>query len=106
MLSTMGADDPESRDEKMQPYMRAKGEADQRLRDSALDYTIIRPGRLTEDEESGTVEAAESLGRYGEISRTDVARAFSVALEAENTYGKKFELLSGDTPTEEAIENI
>ena len=106
MLSTMGADDPESRDEKMQPYMRAKGEADERLRNSGLDYTIIRPGRLTDDVGTGSVEAAESLGRYGEITREDVARTFSAALEAKNTFGKTFEILSGDTTIEEAIENI
>lgn len=106
MLSTMGADDPESREEKMQPYMRAKGEADERLRNSNLDYTIIRPGRLTDEDESGQISAAESLGQYGEIPRADVARTFAVALGAENTFGKTFEILSGDTPTDEAVKNI
>jgi nucleoside-diphosphate-sugar epimerase len=106
MLSTTGADDPESRDEKMRPYLEAKGKADERLRNSSLDYTIIRPGRLTDDAGTGSVDAAESLGRYDEIPREDVARAFTATLEAENTYGKTFEILSGDTPTEEAVESI
>jgi uncharacterized protein YbjT (DUF2867 family) len=106
MLSTMGADDPESRDEKMQPYMQAKGEADERLRNSSLDYTIIRPGRLTDDAGTGSIAAAESLGQYGEITREDVARAFAAALEAENTHGKTIEILSGDTPIEEAVESV
>lgn len=105
MLSTMGADDPESRDEKMQPYMRAKGEADERLRNSYLDYTIIRPGRLTDDDGTDSIDAAESLNRYGEIPREDVARTFAVALEAENTYGKTFEILSGGNSIKEAVEN-
>ena len=106
MLSTMGADDPESRDEKMQPYMRAKGEADERLRNSNLDYTIIRPGRLTDDGGTGNIVAAESLGQYGEITREDVARTFATALEAGNTSGKTFEILAGDTRIEEALENV
>ncbi len=106
MLSTMGADDPESRDEKMQPYMRAKGEADERLRNSDLDYTIIRPGRLTDDAGTGSIAAAESLGQYGEITREDVARAFAVALEAENTHGKTIEILAGDTSIKEAVESV
>ncbi len=106
MLSTMAADDPESRDEKMQPYLRAKGKADDRLRSSGLDYTIIRPGRLTDEEGTGRIDAAESLGRYGEIPREDVARVFAAALEAGNTYGKTFEILAGDTPIEEAVESI
>ncbi len=106
MLSTMGADDPESREEAMQPYMRAKGKADARLRDSDLDYTIIRPGRLTDDAGTGSIDAAESLGRYGEIPREDVARTFSVALEAGNTHGKTVEILSGEISIEEAIKTI
>lgn len=106
MLSTMGADDPESRAEKMQPYMRAKGKADERLRNSDLDHTIIRPGRLTDDAGTGSIDAAESLGRYDEIPREDVAHAFAATLEASNTYGKTIEILSGDTPIEEAVRSI
>ncbi len=103
MLSTIGADDPENREEAMRPYMRAKGRADERLRNSDLDYTIVRPGRLTNEEGTGSVEAAESLGRYGEITREDVARTLAAALEARNTHGKTFEVLSGETPVAEAV---
>ena len=46
----------------MRPYLRAKSRADERLKSSSLDYTIIRPGSLTEDEGKGTIEAAEKLG--------------------------------------------
>lgn len=106
MLSTMGADDPDSRDEKMQPYMKAKGEADQSLRDSGLDYTVIRPGKLTDDAGTGNIAAAESLGRYDEITREDVARTFAAALETENTYGKTIEILAGDTAIKEAIQSV
>ena len=106
MLSSVGAGDPESGPEPMRPYLRAKARADERLRESSLEYTIIRPGSLTNDEETGRIEAAESLGRRGEISRADVARTFALALEAENTYGKTFEILAGDTPIAEALESL
>ncbi|HET7480530.1 MAG TPA: SDR family oxidoreductase [Rubrobacteraceae bacterium] len=106
ILSSTGADDPESRDEAMRPYLRAKARADERLEQSGLDYTIIRPGRLTDDPGTGRIDAAESLGRYAEIPREDVARVFAAALEAPNTYGKKFEILAGETPIEEAVEKI
>lgn len=106
MLSAMGASDPESGSEAMQPYLFAKARADERLEDSDLDYTIIRPGSLTDEEGTGRIDAAESLGRRGEISRDDVARTFAAALEAENTYRKKFEILSGDTPIPEALKAI
>jgi uncharacterized protein YbjT (DUF2867 family) len=106
MLSSMGAGDPEGGSEAMQPYLFAKARADERLQGSDLDYTIVRPGGLTEEEGTGRIDAAETLGRRGEISRADVARTFAVALEAENTYHKTFEILAGDTPIREALQRI
>lgn len=106
MLSAMGAADPESGSEEMRPYLSAKARADERLQSSGLDYTIIRPGSLTNERGTGRIDAAPSLGRRGEISREDVAAIFAVTLEAENTFGKTFEALSGDTPIREAIAAI
>jgi nucleoside-diphosphate-sugar epimerase len=90
MLSSMGAGDPEGGSEAMQPYLIAKARADERLQMSDLDYTIIRPGGLTEEEGTGRIEATEHLGRRGEISRDDVAHTFAEALELENTYHKRY----------------
>jgi uncharacterized protein YbjT (DUF2867 family) len=106
MLSAMGASDPESVSEAMQPYLFAKARADERLMGSDLDYTIIRPGSLTDEEGTGRIDAAESLGRRGEISREDVALTFATALEAENTYRRKFEILAGDIPIREALKQL
>ncbi len=90
MLSSMGAGNPEGGSEAMQPYLFAKARADERLIKSDLQYTIIRPGGLTNEEGTGRIEAAQSLGRRGQISRDDVARTFADALEMRNTYGKTF----------------
>lgn len=106
MVSAMGAADPDSGSEGMQPYLLAKARADEALAQSGLDYTIVRPGSLTDDPGTGRVEAAESLGRRGEIPREDVAHAIVLTLEAPNTSGKTFELLSGDEPIEEALKTL
>ncbi len=106
MVSAMGAADPESGSEAMQPYLFAKARADETLEESGLDYTIVRPGSLTDEAGTGTVEAAVSLGRRGEIPREDVARTIVATLEKENTFGKTFELVSGDTPIEEALDRL
>jgi uncharacterized protein YbjT (DUF2867 family) len=106
MVSAIGAADPEAGSEAMQPYLFAKAQADQALQESGLDYTIVRPGSLTDETGTGTVEAAPSLGRRGEIPREDVARTLVVTLEKENTFGKTFEVLSGDTPIEEALTDL
>ena len=106
MLSSMGAGNPEGGSEAMQPYLFAKARADERLQESDLDYTIIRPGSLTEEEGAGRIEAVEILGRRGEIPRDDVAGTFAEALEMPNTYRKIFEIIGGDTPIREALERI
>ncbi len=106
MVSTMGANDPESGSEEMQPYFFAKAQADETLQESGLDYTIVRPGSLTNEDGTGKIEAAPSLGRRGEIPREDVARILVAVLEKENTFDKTFEVLSGDTPIEEALDRL
>ena len=106
MVSAMGAADPESGSEEMQPYLFAKAHADQTLQESGLDYTIVRPGKLTDEPATGMVEAAVSLGRRDEIPREDTAQVIVAALDKENTFGKIFEVLSGDTPVEEALDRL
>ena len=102
MISAMGTSDPTAGGP-MQPYLEAKAEADAALRDSGLDWTILKPGRLTDDPGSGHVALAEALGRRGEVSRDDVAAVLAAALEEPATVGRELELLAGDTPIPEAV---
>jgi len=106
MISAMGTADPEAGPEGMRPYLRAKARADEALRESGLDYTIIRPGSLTNEPGTGHLDAAESLGRRGDIPREDVARSIVVTLETQSTVGKTFEMLSGDDPIERALKML
>ena len=106
MVSTVGAQDPENANEKMQPYLRAKARADEELKHSGLDYTIVRPGPLTDEQGTGRIDASTELGRRKEIPREDVARTIVVAPEQRNTVGKTFEVFAGETPVEEALESL
>jgi uncharacterized protein YbjT (DUF2867 family) len=106
MLSAMGVDNPDEGPEKIQHYLKAKHKADERLKKSSLNYTIIRPGRLTNDEETGTIEASEHLTGHGEISRADVALTIVEALENENTYRKTIDILNGDKKIMEALNEL
>jgi uncharacterized protein YbjT (DUF2867 family) len=99
----MGAADPEAGPERMQPYLRAKAAADERLAGSSLEWTIVRPGVLSDEPGRGTIEAAESIGRRDEISRDDVAEVLAVCLEESATVRRTFEVLAGDTPVREAL---
>jgi uncharacterized protein YbjT (DUF2867 family) len=106
MVSSMGADDPASASEQMRPYQQAKHDADEALARSSLDWTIVRPGRLTDGPGSGKVDLAPRLGRYGEVPREDVAAVLLATLEAESTVRGTYELLSGDVPVEEAVKGL
>jgi len=103
MVSAMGVRDPAARGEQMRPYYEAKLEADQALEASGLDYTIVRPGRLTDDPGTGLIEAADELERSGEIPRDDVAATLAACLDEDNTIGKSFDLVGGETPIAEAL---
>ena len=102
MVSAISAGRPDEWSEPMRPYYEAKAEADGRLQQSGLDYTIVRPGGLTDDPGTGLVTVGTDLGG-GAIPRDDVARVLLSVLESPNTIGKTFELISGDTPVEEAV---
>jgi uncharacterized protein YbjT (DUF2867 family) len=102
MVSAMGAANPPSGDEVFEVYLQAKADADRAVAASGLDYTIVRPGRLTNDPGTGQVEAAESVKR-GEVSREDVAAVIVQALDSDDAVGKTFELVGGSTPIREAL---
>lgn len=103
MVSSMGAQDPSAGPPQMQPYLQAKAEADAYLAASGLDFTIVRPGGLTEEPGDGRIAAARSLGRRGQVPRDDVAATLVAVLHDERTVGVTFELLDGDTPIAEAL---
>ncbi|HEY7049640.1 MAG TPA: NAD(P)-binding oxidoreductase [Jatrophihabitantaceae bacterium] len=103
MVSAYGADnyDPNST-EVFQVYLRAKAEADAAIRDRDLDWTVVRPGGLTNDPGTGHVALGESVGR-GVIPREDVAAVLLHLLDRPATAGRQFQLVSGDTPIEGAL---
>jgi uncharacterized protein YbjT (DUF2867 family) len=105
MVSSMGADPTVEGDDTFSVYLGAKGRADTELQASGLDYTIVRPGRLTDDPGTGRVQVGESVGR-GQISRDDVSAVLAGALHEPATVGEAFEVISGDVPVEEAVASV
>jgi uncharacterized protein YbjT (DUF2867 family) len=103
IVSSMGADNPEAASGTFRDYLQAKADADQAVRESGLDYTIVRPGGLTNDPGTGKVDLAERLGRRGSIARDDVAAVLVAVLETPSTIGTTFEILAGDTPIADAV---
>jgi uncharacterized protein YbjT (DUF2867 family) len=102
IVSSMGARPGIEGDDVFQVYLRSKFEADEAVRASGLDFTIVRPGRLTNDPGRGRIALAPELER-GSIPRADVAVTLIAVLDAPNTIGKTFDLTEGDTPIGEAV---
>ncbi|GGV37798.1 NAD-dependent dehydratase [Kitasatospora herbaricolor] len=105
MVSSMGADAAAEypADPVFETYLRAKGAADDAVRaQDALDWTILRPGRLTDGPGTGRVRLAPSTGR-GDVDRADVAAVLAALLTAPATAGLTLELTAGDTPVAEAV---
>jgi cytosine deaminase len=105
VISSMGADPEaaEGSDPVFTAYLRAKGEADAAVRARGdLDWTILRPGHLTDDPGTGRVRLAPSTGR-GSVPRDDVAAVLLALLDTPSTAGLTLELVSGDTPISSAV---
>lgn len=102
MVSAMGTTSPPEGDEVFSVYLRAKAQADRELQASDLDWTIVRPGRLTDDPATGRVTAARSVER-GELARADVAAVLLAVLDEPGTAGVTFELVGGETPVADAV---
>jgi len=102
MLSSMGADNP-GISEELKDYLEAKGNADEYLRQSGLNYTIVRPGALTDEEGSGKIQLKEKLEEQESISRANVARTLVEVLENDVKQNQVFEILDGETPIEKAV---
>jgi uncharacterized protein YbjT (DUF2867 family) len=100
MVSSINADANHQGDDTFSVYLRAKGEADAELAASGLDYTIVRPGPLTND--PGTGRVALDAGR-GDVTRDDVAAVLAAVIHEPATVGRTFDLSGGDTPIDEAL---
>ena len=106
IVSSMRAEEPEKGPEKLRHYLWAKHNADQHLKNSGLNYTIVRPGQLTNDEGTGKVALSERLEEFGKIPRQDVARVLLAVLDSETTSNRVFDVVSGDTPVPEALAKL
>ena len=87
-------------------YHKAKAHADNHLQETDLEYTIVCPGGLTNEESSGSCKITPDLHGRGLTSRELLADVIVRSLDMPNTIRKCFSLLDGDTPVDEAMRAI
>lgn len=102
MLSAMNTDNP-SKVPELEHYLKAKKVADDYLRESGLNYTIVQPGRLTDDLGLAKVKVAKKLNERGEISRDDVAFILVMSLADPLVKNMSFEALEGEESIKSAL---
>ncbi|MEV7566369.1 SDR family oxidoreductase [Streptomyces tanashiensis] len=106
VVSSMGADASHPGDEVFDAYLRAKGAADDEVRSrTALDWTILRPGSLTNDAGTGMVRLEARTGR-GPVPRDDVAAVLAELLDTPATAGLTLELVAGSVPLSVAVKDV
>ncbi|MEU6216742.1 SDR family oxidoreductase [Streptomyces sp. NPDC047022] len=106
VVSSMGADPEHRGDDVFDAYLRAKGEADAYVRaHKSLEWTILRPGALTDDAGKGLVRLEAHTGR-GPVPRDDVAAVLAELLDTPATAGLTLELISGSTPVSVAVKSV
>ncbi|MBB4687147.1 SDR family oxidoreductase [Amycolatopsis jiangsuensis] len=103
-VGSMGADNPDAPglDPVFATYLRAKQAAEEDLKTRDLDWTILRPGALTNESGTGQVKIAEKTGRAS-VPREDVAAVLLALLDTPAAAGRTLELISGEDSIEDAV---
>jgi uncharacterized protein YbjT (DUF2867 family) len=107
-VSSMGAGRPPApgSDEVWAAYITAKTAAEADLRARDLDWTIVRPGGLTDAPPAGRIRLAAPPVPRGTVPRADVAAVIAALLDNPGTRRQTLELTGGDSPVAEAVRSI
>ncbi len=107
MVSYLGAgkDHGIPEDNSFFPYAEAKAAADEYLKSTSLDWTILGPGALTLEPATGKIQAGPGTPS-GQVSREDVAMVAAEVLAVPSTTGKVIEFINGNTPIDQAVRDV
>ncbi len=105
IVSSVGAENPPDGDDAFSVYVRAKAEADQAVRESGSDWTIVRPGRLSDEPGTGRVRIDSEPFR-GEVPRDDVAAVLAGLLKDDRAARRILYVNGGDEPIEQGLERV
>ena len=101
MLNAINAD--ENNTSRIAHNYKAESFAERHLLDIDLDWTIICPDGLRDDEVNSLVSVRSDNFLEGVANRGNLAATLVACLDLSNTIGKRFSLLEGETPLQEAL---
>jgi uncharacterized protein YbjT (DUF2867 family) len=102
IVSSVGAESPPDGDDVFSVYLRAKAEADRALMESDLDWTVVRPGMLTDEPGLGRVRIQAEPVR-AEVPRDDVAAVLAAVVDESRAVGKVLYVVGGEDPIQDAL---
>jgi uncharacterized protein YbjT (DUF2867 family) len=105
IVSAVGAESPPDRDDVFSIYLRAKAEADNAVKASDRDWTIVRPGGLTDDPGTALVKISADPFR-GQIPRDDVAAVIDALVQDPRSTGRTLYVNGGDQPIPNALNGV
>jgi nucleoside-diphosphate-sugar epimerase len=102
MVSSIGAEDPPDGDDVFSVYLRAKAEADAAVMADDREWTIVRPGRLTDDPGTGRARI-DSTPYRSDVPRDDVAAVLAAVLQQPRAAGRILYVNAGEEPLAQAL---
>ena len=105
IVSATGAENPPSGNEVYAVYLRAKAEADAAVVASDREWTIVRPGGLTDDPGTGDVRI-DSAPFRGSVPRDDVASLLALLLADARSARRILYVNGGEQPLREALDEL
>jgi nucleoside-diphosphate-sugar epimerase len=105
IISSVGAENPPAGEDVFSVYLRAKADADRAVQRSELDWTIVRPGALTDQPGSGRVRIDTAPVR-GRVPRDDVAAVLARLLHDPRPSRRVLYVNGGEQPIDQALESV
>jgi uncharacterized protein YbjT (DUF2867 family) len=105
IVSSIGTESPPDGDDVFSVYLRAKAEADAAVIQSDRDWTVVRPGSLTDDPGTGRARIQAEPIR-DEVSRDDVAEVLAAVLAEPRSARLTMYVVAGDDPIAEALATL
>jgi len=102
IVSSVGAESPPPGNDLFGVYLQAKSQADAAVQASDRAWTIVRPGRLTDDPGRGLVRLQADPFR-GQVPRADVAAVLDALLHAPGPLRRILYLNEGEDPVPSAL---
>jgi uncharacterized protein YbjT (DUF2867 family) len=102
IVSSVGAEDPPAGNEVFSVYLQAKAAADAAVMASDREWTIVRPGALTDDPGTGRIRIDTTPFR-GQVPRDDVASVLDAVIDGDIANGRVLYVNGGEDPVDQAL---